>query len=124
VAHKQTLAKALKEHRKTTETSKSPKFAIETSKTHNQRGQNMKTNLNIIVAIIKVVGQTLFLFGLLGWIYGVLVQLIHPRWLPLQLSHLTTWIRVDTFTILSFILSALGFLLWRITRELTKPPKQ
>lgn len=74
--------------------------------------------------LIKVVGEMLFLYGLFGWTYGVLVQLFHPYWLPLPLSHLTVWIRVDTFTILSFILSALGFLMWRITRELTKPSTQ
>jgi hypothetical protein len=50
----------------------------------------MKTNLNIIMVIIKVIGQTLFLYGLLGWIYGVLIQLIHPYMLPLHLFHLTT----------------------------------
>jgi hypothetical protein len=80
----------------------------------------MKTNPNIIPAIIKIIGQTLFLYGLLGWIYGVLVQLIDPDLLASPLSHLVAWIRVDTFTILSFILSALGFLIWRLTLELTK----
>jgi hypothetical protein len=70
--------------------------------------------------IIKVVGEMLFLYGLLGWTYGVLVQLLHPYWMSLPLSHLTVWIRIDTFTILSFILSAVGFLAWRISRELAK----
>jgi hypothetical protein len=73
------------------------------------------------VVVVKVVGELLFLYGLLGWTYGVLVQLIHPRWLPYALSHLIPWIRIDTFTVISFALSALGFLTWRITRELTKP---
>jgi hypothetical protein len=68
--------------------------------------------------ITKVGGEFLFLFGLLGWVYGVLVQLIHPEWLPLGLSHLMPWIRVDTFTIMSFIIAAIGFLIWRLTKEL------
>jgi hypothetical protein len=67
---------------------------------------------------IKVVGEFLFLFGLLAWVYGVLVQLIHPEWLPLGLSHLIPWIRVDSFTIISFVVAALGFLIWRIAKEL------
>jgi hypothetical protein len=81
----------------------------------------MKRTTRASIAVVKVIGETLFLYGLLGWTYGVLAQLIHPRWAPLQLSHLTPWIRLDTFTIASFILSAIGFLTWRITSELTKP---
>lgn len=77
----------------------------------------MKKILDKLIAIIKVVGELLFLYGLLGWIYGVLVQLIHPNWLSLPLSHLTLWLRVDTFTVISFILSAVGFFIWRLTRE-------
>jgi hypothetical protein len=76
------------------------------------------------VVIIKVIGELLFLYGLLGWAYGVLVQFLHPYWLPLPLSHLTVWIRIDTFTIISFTLSALGFFTWRLTRELTKSSTQ
>ena len=68
--------------------------------------------------IINVVGEFLFLFGLLGWVYGVLVQLIHPEWLPLGLSHLIPWIRVDSFTIISFVVAAIGFLLWRLSKQL------
>jgi len=77
---------------------------------------------HLAVAIVRVVGEILFLYGLLGWTYGVLIQLIHPHWLPYPLSHLIPWIRIDTFTIVSFALSALGFFIWKITRELTKPP--
>ena len=67
--------------------------------------------------IIKVAGEFLFLFGLLAWIYGVLIQLIHPEWLTLGLSHLIPWIRVDTFTIASFVIAAIGFIMWRLTHE-------
>jgi hypothetical protein len=80
----------------------------------------MKRTTYTSIAIVKVIGEMLFLYGLLGWTYGVLVQLIHPYWATLQLSHLTPWIRVDTFTIASFILSALGFLTWRITKEIAE----
>jgi hypothetical protein len=71
--------------------------------------------------VMNIVGQFLFLFGFLGWAYGVLVQMLHPEWLDLGLSHLIPWIRVDTFTILSFIVSALGFLLWRFAKEFMSP---
>jgi hypothetical protein len=78
----------------------------------------MKKSSLLSIIIIKGVGELLFLYGLLGWVYGILVQLIHPEWLPLGLSHLTPWIRTDTFTIISFIISAIGFFTWRLTREL------
>ena len=70
--------------------------------------------------IVKIAGEFLFLFGLLGWGYGVLIQIVHPEWLPVTLSHLITWIRVDTFTILSFVIAAIGFLIWRLANELSK----
>lgn len=69
----------------------------------------MNRNLSARLAIFRVVGEALFLYGLLGWIYGVLVQITRPEWLPTGLSHLTLWIRVDTFAVLSFILSIIGF---------------
>ena len=77
----------------------------------------MVAHLKLIIT--KVVGEFLFLFGLSAWVYGVLVQLIHPEWLTLGLSHLVEWIRVDTFTIISFVIAAIGFLLWRLAKEIS-----
>ncbi len=76
-----------------------------------------------IPLIVKVAGQLLFLYGLLAWLDGVVIQFVDPQWLPLQVSHLLPWLRTDTFTILSFIASAFGFLIWRLVVELTKPPQ-
>jgi hypothetical protein len=76
----------------------------------------MKRTMEIFTAIIRVVGEMLFVYGLLGWGYGVLVQLTHPDWLP-ELSHLTDPIGVGTFAIASFILSIIGFFMWRLTKE-------
>ena len=67
--------------------------------------------------ILKIFGQTAFLFGLLAWFYGILVQIIHPEFLSAPLSHLTPCIRVDTFTMVSFVISLLGFIVWRLTKE-------
>jgi hypothetical protein len=73
--------------------------------------------VNRLLVLLKILGQTGFLFGLLSWLYGVLVQITHPEWLPLTLSHLTPWIRVDTFTMLSFLVAIIGFVVWRVTKE-------
>jgi len=70
-----------------------------------------------VIGIVKVLGEFLFLYGLLGWAYGVVVQLVHPSWMLYGVSHLVPWIRVDTFTVLSFVVSAVGFLMWRLARE-------
>jgi hypothetical protein len=80
----------------------------------------MKSRQEVFIAAVRVVGEALFLYGLLGWTYVVLIQVTHNSWLSLGLSHLTTWIRVDTFAILSFIISIVGFFMWRLTKELSK----
>ncbi len=69
---------------------------------------------------VKVLGELLFLFGLLAWFDGIMIQLIHPEWLPLPVSHLVLWIRTDTFTILCFFVSAFGFVIWRFMAEILK----
>jgi hypothetical protein len=62
---------------------------------------------------LNSLGFTLAFCGLLGWLYGVLIQITHPEWLSEPLSHLTPWIRVDTFAILSFMFMVIGCFLWR-----------
>jgi hypothetical protein len=79
-----------------------------------------KSLRDIRVTVIRVLGEMLFLYGFLGWIYGVTIQLTHPSWLPGKLSHLTTWIRLDTFTIMCFLLSIIGFFVWKLTKESAK----
>jgi hypothetical protein len=84
---------------------------------------DMTRNLDRFVILVKVIGELLFLFGFLGWVNGEIVQFSDPAALSLQLSHFTPWIRVDTFAILSFIVSAVGFFMWRIAKELTSGNK-
>jgi hypothetical protein len=72
------------------------------------------------ILVAKVLGQLLFLYGLLAWLDGVIIQFVDPRWLPLPVSHLFLWLRTDNFTILSFFASAFGFLVWRLAVELIK----
>jgi hypothetical protein len=84
----------------------------------------MNTDFNRIMVIVKVFSQVLFLFGLLAWLDGAIVQFTHPEWLPLSVSHLLPWIRTDTFTILMFIVSAVGFFVWRVIAELIKTDKK
>jgi len=80
----------------------------------------MNTTSKRIMIIIKVFSQMLFLFGLLAWLDGVIIQFTNPNWLPLPVSHLLPWLRTDTFTILMFIVSAIGFFVWKLIAELIK----
>jgi hypothetical protein len=83
----------------------------------------MNTTFARIMIVIKVFGQMLFLFGLLAWLDGVIVQFTHPEWLPIQVSHLLPWVRTDTFTISMFIVSAVGFFVWKLIADLMKIEK-
>jgi hypothetical protein len=67
--------------------------------------------------IVSSVALTLFVFGLIGWIYIAAVALVHPETLSIQLSHLTPWIREDTFGIICFIVSFFSFFVWNLTRK-------
>ncbi|MGA2681829.1 MAG: hypothetical protein ABSF44_08530 [Candidatus Bathyarchaeia archaeon] len=74
------------------------------------------------IFVINVIGEMLFIFGLLGWFYGVATQITQPAWLPTPVSHLFPWLRLDTFTVLSFLASALGFFVWRLSSKLLQCP--
>jgi hypothetical protein len=80
----------------------------------------MKSASERKILAAKVAGELLFLYGLLAWLDGVVIQFVDPMWLAMPVSHLFLWLRTDTFTILSFIASALGFFMWRLAVELIK----
>jgi hypothetical protein len=80
----------------------------------------MKSASERKILVAKVAGELLFLYGLLAWLDGVVIQFTNPMWLAMPVSHLLPWMRTDTFTILSFIASAFGFFMWRLAVELIK----
>ena len=80
----------------------------------------MKSASERKILVAKVAGELLFLYGLLAWLDGVVIQFTNPMWLAMPVSHLLPWMRTDTITILSFIASALGFFMWRLAVELKK----
>ena len=69
--------------------------------------------------------STLFVFGLLTWLYVVLVQMVYPDWMSAPLTHINVFplnLRVDVSGIVAFAVSALAFFLLRLTpkRESTQ----
>ena len=67
--------------------------------------------------IIERIALTIFVFSLLGGVYIVLVSFFRIETLTIQLSHLTPWIREDTFGIISWIVSFFSFLIWNLIRK-------
>ena len=67
--------------------------------------------------LIERIALTIFVFSLLGGIYIILVSFFRAETLTIQLSHLTPWIREDTFGILSWITSFFSFLIWNLISE-------
>ena len=47
--------------------------------------------------IVQAASFTLFIFGLLGWLYIAAISLVHTETLPIQLTHFAPWPREDTF---------------------------
>lgn len=69
--------------------------------------------------IIRAASLTFFVFGFAGWVYIVINATIHPETLSWQLTHLTPWIREDTFGILCFAVSFISFFIWNLTKDKT-----
>jgi len=68
-------------------------------------------------AVERAVALTAFVFGLLVWVYVVVIQVTHPEWLSQPFSHVDifpfNW-RLDEVGIAAFAVAAIGFLLWQI----------
>ena len=67
--------------------------------------------------LLRVVALTAFLFGLLVWIYTILIQVTHPQWLYEPMSHINYFPfnhRLDEIGMAAFAVSAVGFLIWQI----------
>jgi hypothetical protein len=67
--------------------------------------------------IIKSLSLTGAIYGFLGWFYIMLVALVHPETLPIQLTHLTPWLREDTFGILCFVISFVSFYIYNLYKN-------
>jgi hypothetical protein len=67
--------------------------------------------------IIRALSLTLFVFGLLGWIYIVLNSEIHPDTLAMPLTHFLPYPREDTFGASSFLVSMVSFFVWNLMKD-------
>ena len=67
--------------------------------------------------IVQAASLTLFIFGLLGWLYIAAVALVHPETLTIQLTHFAPWPREDTFGAVSFAISFVSFFIWNLVKD-------
>jgi heme/copper-type cytochrome/quinol oxidase subunit 3 len=73
----------------------------------------MKVRLETRRALLS----TIFLFGLLTWLYVIVVQLTYPDWMSEPLTHINIFpfnLRVDITGIVAFVASALAFFLLQL----------
>jgi hypothetical protein len=68
------------------------------------------------VKVVREVSLALAVYGMAGWIYVGICALVAPQTLALPLTHLLPGLREDTSGVLSFIVSFLGFICYRLTR--------
>jgi hypothetical protein len=67
--------------------------------------------------LVNTLALAFAVYGVAGWVYVVIVSLVAPQTLPLQLTHLSTWPRTDTFGEASFVVSFVAFIVFRMTRS-------
>ena len=60
---------------------------------------------------------TLFVFGLLGWIYIAVNAELRPETLPWPLTHFLPYPREDTFGIFCFLISMISFFVWNLVKN-------
>lgn len=66
---------------------------------------------------IRSLSLTLFVFGLLGWVYIAFNATNHPETLSLPLTHFLPFPREDTFGAICFFVSMISFFVWNVIRE-------
>jgi hypothetical protein len=65
---------------------------------------------------INAVALAIAVYGFAAWAYVAAVAIALPDTLPMQLTHLASWPRTDTFGEVSFAASFIAFLVYRLTR--------
>jgi hypothetical protein len=70
-----------------------------------------------MMKIIQALSLTLFVFGLVGFIYIAGAAWFHPQTLPLQLTHFLPYPREDTAGIVSFFVSMISFFFYLLVKD-------
>ncbi len=62
--------------------------------------------------LYRAIAETTMVFGLLSWLYVVLIEITHPKWIY---DPLTVWfpLRVDYFGEIGFVIFLISFFILR-----------
>jgi hypothetical protein len=66
--------------------------------------------------VVRALSLTLFVFGLVGFIYIAGNAWFHPETLSMGLTHFASWPREDTSGMISFAVSLISFFIWNLVR--------
>jgi uncharacterized membrane protein YhiD involved in acid resistance len=66
--------------------------------------------------VIREIFLALAVYGMIGWVYVAISALVVPYTLALPLTHLVPSLREDTSGVLSFVVSLIGFIGYRLSR--------
>jgi hypothetical protein len=66
--------------------------------------------------VFNAVVLAIAIYAFAGWVYVAAVALVLPNTLPWQLTHLASWPRTDTFGEISFLVSFVAFVAFRLSR--------
>jgi hypothetical protein len=72
---------------------------------------------SVVRRIVNVVALGVAVYGFAAWVYVAVVALVEPNTLSVQLTHLASWPRTDTFGETSFVASFVAFLVYKLTGE-------
>jgi hypothetical protein len=65
--------------------------------------------------VINTLALAIALYAFACWVYVAAVALVLPNTLPWQLTHFAHWPRTDTFGEVSFLVSFVAFIAYRLT---------
>jgi hypothetical protein len=75
-------------------------------------------NMKLRTETRRALFSTLFLFGLLTWLYVIIFQMIYPDVMSATLTHINIFplnLRVDVTGIVAFVVSAVAFFFLQLT---------
>ena len=87
-----------------------------TSGPDSHRGTEHPASRSRGVRAFRQLSLAIAVYGMAVWIYVAICSLVVPDTLALPLTHLLPGLREDTSGVISFILSFLGFVSYRMTR--------
>lgn len=68
------------------------------------------------IKIFRQLSLAIAIYGMIEWIYVAICSLVVPSTLVLPLTHVLPGLREDTSGVISFVLSFLGFVSYRMTK--------